>query len=223
MNAPPQPTASFATAIETRYHGILYRSRSEARWAVFFDSFQVPFFYEPETYKFVLSETKTVFYLPDFWLPVQDCFIEVKGPSPNTEEQTKAKLLAKATNKKVYIFWGGMPSVTPAGQTRYDGGGTPDAQRLGNSVTSAWLFAPHNITKRTVKGKITVKGEPTAFHHWAICPKCGLKNIVLEGNVQLLTQACGCPTQRLFTQQGRAPRNPLATAYNSARAERFGS
>lgn len=63
-------------SIETKYHGLTFRSRLEARWAMFFDAVGIEFVYEPEGY--VLSDgTK---YLPDFWLPEQKMAVEVKGP-----------------------------------------------------------------------------------------------------------------------------------------------
>lgn len=49
-------------AIETRYSGYRFRSRLEARWAVFFDCLGLPWEYEPEG--FVLPNGK--WYLPDF-------------------------------------------------------------------------------------------------------------------------------------------------------------
>lgn len=48
-------------AIETKYNGFLFRSRLEARWAVFFDEMQIKYEYEPEGFK-----TKCGYYLPDF-------------------------------------------------------------------------------------------------------------------------------------------------------------
>lgn len=49
-------------AIETRYKGYLFRSRLEARWAVFFDALGLCWEYEPEG--FDLGEDGR--YLPDF-------------------------------------------------------------------------------------------------------------------------------------------------------------
>ena len=67
--------------IETQYKGYLFRSRLEARWAVFFDACGVRWEYEPEGY--ILPSGQK--YLPDFLLhgvdgraPV-DLFVEVKG------------------------------------------------------------------------------------------------------------------------------------------------
>ncbi len=35
-------------AIDTEYNGYRFRSRLEARWAVFFDTLGMPYMYEPE-------------------------------------------------------------------------------------------------------------------------------------------------------------------------------
>lgn len=51
-------------AIETRYKGYRFRSRLEARWAVFFDALGIRWEYEVEGF-----ETEAGRYLPDFWLP----------------------------------------------------------------------------------------------------------------------------------------------------------
>lgn len=49
-------------AIDTNYKGYKFRSRLEAKWAVFFDAMGYKWEYEPEGYK--LSDG--TFYLPDF-------------------------------------------------------------------------------------------------------------------------------------------------------------
>ncbi len=61
-------------AIETEYKGYRFRSRLEARWAVFFDALGIKYEYEPEG--IVLSNGTG--YLPDFYLPEFHCFFEVK-------------------------------------------------------------------------------------------------------------------------------------------------
>lgn len=60
-------------AIETRYKGYRFRSRTEARWAVFFDDMGYTWEYEPEG--FVLASG---WYLPDFYIKGVG-FAEVKG------------------------------------------------------------------------------------------------------------------------------------------------
>ena len=63
--------------IQTRYAGCHFRSRLEARWAVFFDAMGIPWQYEPEGY--MLSNGRS--YLPDFLLPECDTWVEVKADS----------------------------------------------------------------------------------------------------------------------------------------------
>lgn len=60
-------------AIETHYDGYRFRSRLEARWAVFFNSLRIPYEYEKEGF---MVDGKP--YLPDFYLPRQDVWVEVK-------------------------------------------------------------------------------------------------------------------------------------------------
>jgi hypothetical protein len=64
-------------AIETKYGGYRFRSRLEARWAVFFDHAEIEWEYEPEGYE-VPTPTGTLRYLPDFWLECGQ-WAEVKG------------------------------------------------------------------------------------------------------------------------------------------------
>ena len=60
-------------AIDTDYNGHWFRSRLEARWAVFFDSLGVEWQYEPDG-----VVTSVGAYLPDFYLPKLDIMVEVK-------------------------------------------------------------------------------------------------------------------------------------------------
>ena len=62
-------------AIQTKYKGYIFRSRLEARWAVFFDELGVKYEYETEGYD--LGELG--WYLPDFYLLEEKWFVEVKG------------------------------------------------------------------------------------------------------------------------------------------------
>ena len=62
-------------AIETCYNGYRFRSRLEARWAVFFDAAGIDYRYEPEGFEL----TDGTRYLPDFFLPAIGIYAEVKG------------------------------------------------------------------------------------------------------------------------------------------------
>jgi hypothetical protein len=70
--------------IETRYQGCRFRSRLEARWAVFFDALKIEWQYEAEG--FVLEDGTR--YLPDFFLPKfdQGLWVEVKPTNENFEK-----------------------------------------------------------------------------------------------------------------------------------------
>lgn len=61
--------------IETVYKGYRFRSRLEARWAVFFDAAGIQYRYETEGFK---TESGDM-YLPDFYLPEYRMYAEVKG------------------------------------------------------------------------------------------------------------------------------------------------
>jgi len=76
-------------AIETVYNGYRFRSRLEARWAVFFDVLGMEYTYEPEGFEFE-DGTK---YLPDFFLPGSGFFFEVKPYSLTEDELQKVRCL----------------------------------------------------------------------------------------------------------------------------------
>lgn len=82
-----------AKAIQTTYRGYRFRSRLEARWAVFFDKMGIQFEYEKEGYD--LGEAGT--YLPDFWLPQVNMWAEVKPTEFTITEALKIEALFYAT------------------------------------------------------------------------------------------------------------------------------
>ena len=88
-------------SLPTYYNGIEFRSRLKARWAMFFDYLRVPWFYEYEGF-----ELDGVRYLPDFYLPLLECWIEIKPVKPSGKERMKCERLAKATGTSTYLFWG---------------------------------------------------------------------------------------------------------------------
>lgn len=84
--------------IETSYRGYRFRSRLEARWAIFFDTLEIKWEYEPEGYR--MSDGTC--YLPDFWLPSFSCgmFVEVK---PENGDFSKAIKFAIESNQSVWL------------------------------------------------------------------------------------------------------------------------
>ena len=69
-------------AIETKYNGYSFRSRTEAKWAYVFDKLNIKYLYENEGYELENGD----WYLPDFYLPNHGFFIEIKGTTPNQTE-----------------------------------------------------------------------------------------------------------------------------------------
>lgn len=104
-------------AIQTRYKGYHFRSRLEARWAVFFDALGIKWEYEKEGYDLGADG----WYLPDFWLPELKWWVEIKGQEPTDDEKRKASALAE-DKYPVVIFWGNVDDArwaywTEAGDT----------------------------------------------------------------------------------------------------------
>lgn len=98
-------------AIETKYNGRLYRSRLEARWAVFFDTAGIRVEYEAEGYRLPGG----VLYLPDFRVPSLNAFIEIKPGELNDTEARKCGLLAVESVGRVYAFCGQVEPTTEWG------------------------------------------------------------------------------------------------------------
>lgn len=93
-------------AIETVYNGYKFRSRLEARWAVFFDAAGIKYEYEPQGFE--LSDgTK---YLPDFYLPEMHQFFECKGVMTDKDEHKIEQFIADS-NKPVVIGYDGLTFV----------------------------------------------------------------------------------------------------------------
>jgi len=88
-------------AIETSYAGCRFRSRLEARWAVFFDTLDIKWQYEPEGFELPSGR-----YLPDFRLQKQRLWFEVKGPEPTQDEHLRAAELARMTGWATLIAAG---------------------------------------------------------------------------------------------------------------------
>ncbi len=129
-------------SISARYDGHDFRSRLEARYAIFFRWVNIPYEYEPR----VVHLRPGLNYLPDFWLPDQRMWLEVKGPSPNQAEMEKGRLLHKVTGQAVVIF-AGNPGLANASMTY--------AERGESSTIPQWFRCRRcfrvdlNIARRT--------------------------------------------------------------------------
>ena len=96
-------------AIETHYNGYRFRSRLEARWAVFFDAVGASYEYEKEGF-----DLDSGLYLPDFWFPMisfkvypkSGYWTEIKATKPTQEEVCKMHDLVKMTGHHGFIISG---------------------------------------------------------------------------------------------------------------------
>jgi len=140
-------------AIDTVYNGYKFRSRLEARWAVFFDSLGIKYEYEQEG--FDLGENaKLMFgnsiYLPDFFLPEMDVFVEVK-PEIDTMSQKEWEEFSKPMLISLAKLHGlGMQKNKDAIALF----GTPGQENI-------HLYGPKNSD-----------GNPFTYLKWAECRHC---------------------------------------------------
>jgi len=98
----------FMKPIPTTYGGVQFRSRLEARWAVFFDRLQVHWTYEP----FEISNNN-LSYVPDFELyNLFLCFynhkalVEIKPLEPNAEYIEYLKNVKGIDGADIFVFYG---------------------------------------------------------------------------------------------------------------------
>ena len=142
--------------LQTLYKGFRFRSRLEARWAVFFDALRIEWEYEPEGFE-LLDGTC---YLPDFWLPHvgEGAFVEIKPQRPTREEQEKCQQLALGTGNRVICF-PGLPGFWLDSEPPMDGGQLFDSYAHGASVMPGWdnCYTP------------------------CVCPKCDRAGIEFDG------------------------------------------
>lgn len=99
-------------AIETTYKSCRFRSRLEARYAVFFDELGVKWQYEPEGFE-LPGGTR---YLPDFHIEAQGAYspgehtygpwVEIKGTKPTPSEVEKMRQLCESLCSYGLLVWG---------------------------------------------------------------------------------------------------------------------
>lgn len=95
-------------AIPTKHNGYSFRSRLEARWAVFFDALEIRYEYEPEGFDMsgIKGATKALkgdtWYLPDFYLPDYGYYVEIKPDS----ETISAKAITLGFEKNILCIFG---------------------------------------------------------------------------------------------------------------------
>ena len=150
--------------LPTEYRGYRFRSRLEARWAVYYDHLGIEWVYEPEGFNL----GNDTFYLPDFWLPEQKCFVEIKPVRQSEASKGKYYRLSEGTGYDVYLFVGSIknPAVSP----------------------DWWWDGFNSADKFFARGE----GWDTS-HYWCRCDRCGQYGIEFEGRWGRIR--CGCPKE----------------------------
>ncbi|GAA1022089.1 hypothetical protein Aple_064580 [Acrocarpospora pleiomorpha] len=137
------------SAIETRYAGCHFRSRLEARWAVYFDHLGIAWEYERQGYECsarLTLGTEPIAYLPDFWLPEYGMFGEVKGQL-DTESLTRLLDVAASlsTNDGGGCHDSGGNDIVVFGRIPEQGQDLSPTRlhmHKGDLQWSAWMFEP---------------------------------------------------------------------------------
>jgi hypothetical protein len=186
---------SAVTPIETTYRGYKFRSRLEARWAVFFDYAGIRYEYEPEGF-----DLDGVWYLPDFWLPEDRLWVEIKPEVPSGVDAAKLQAFHAALDKTE----GGPQCRIIVGSPYYDG-----------------HQHSYGVYYVTYQGAFKWYLE-----HWTECPLCHqvrLRNYWAAYSKG--TDALTCLTEvrpRVLTATGFILNSPrLRAAYDAARGARF--
>ncbi len=192
------PKSDFSIVVPTVYKGITFRSRTEARWAYFFDELGIPWDYEPEAY----TDGKTT-YLPDFYLPDQDCFWEVKGEA--TYSERKPAMLAKLSGKPVYVG-GGQPKFHTALK-----GIVPQCDDCEGPCPIYGY--PYEVISTGAHANTGI--YPDNCYLWTLCRDCGHPSLGQEWRIVDPCPRCGGDNRWTHTPE-------LHPAYTAVRERDFG-
>lgn len=183
-------------AIETVYNGYRFRSRLEARWAVFFDALKIEYQYEPEGF-----DLDGRWYLPDFYLPEINggLWVEIK---PVKTQKYSHKFFDYSRKHGMFLPNSGSPGfIVVAGQPGFTKSG---AGGWVGSFDVMSTFSYIGITKDKTN------------YVWTECQRCGKLGIEFEGRSNLI---CDCYS-RVRARRNTHSKN-LMEAYLAARQERF--
>lgn len=145
-------TTPTVAAIETEYAGHRFRSRLEARWAVFFDAMGIDWVYEPQGYHLGNGDK----YLPDFWLPgaFNSCWVEVKG-APTEADWIKLHAATAADGLPLSLEDGRRPcDVIEPHELSAMVQQIPRVLLLGD-IPDSGVMAGHHVTVLTAGGPAT--------------------------------------------------------------------
>lgn len=117
--------------IETYYNNYKFRSRLEARWACFFDAAKIKYEYE-----YAGWNLHGTYYLPDFWLPELDCWVEAKGTDLTFDPIAYKKLATLTTQEN----WLGLALIGTPDHLQHEHYGYYGGMYIGRTSFAACLI-----------------------------------------------------------------------------------
>lgn len=164
--------------IPTEYHNTQLRSRLEARWAVCFDTLGIRWEYEPEAF----GDGKQG-YLPDFWLPEQKTYVEIK-PSGDLDYGRTA-LACVATGRPVIALFG-RPGTTNFFNKKCDECFTPEAPYDSPHLIYASCGCPYDEVPSVRHEDVRACPEPSSgyadnLYCLSECAGCGYCDFSFSG------------------------------------------
>lgn len=140
-----------ARVLPSVYRGIAFRSRTEARWAIYFDALGLAWEYETEAYALPSGN-----YLPDFLLPPRGGrparWVEIKGAPALEVDHRLARELAALTGLEVFIFAGPPVTSRAEGQSWGPNGGHAEPVCLSEDPVASERAATASANARWDKG-----------------------------------------------------------------------
>jgi hypothetical protein len=180
--------------IQTRYAGYLFRSRLEARWAVFFDALGLRWEYEPEG--FVLPSGEK--YLPDFCIHLRHgpLWIEIK-PLGVGSHKMEEFIHHQPTGDAATI-------LHEIPDPRYVKENYPMGYWPGNTDEPCIWWPKSEHAEAVFKPSSSGMGHRSDnCYRFCICPKCGEVGFEFDGTSARI--GCGCqvdgrPVKGYFSQ-----------------------
>ena len=192
--------------METLYKEINFRTRLEARWAVFYDFLGIPFRYEREK-----MQPDSYLHPSYFSLPEQQMLVLIKGSQEDQELSSRSQFEAEAmilsernNGEDIYTFFGQIPIVDGFTSLDYGDADNDSAHRV--------CSFPFNEDEDT-----ETEGFFDHCYAWCECPECGLLDVQYGGRAA--RNKCGCLEGDKGNNCGSLKLN---MAYEAARKATFG-
>lgn len=197
-------------ALPTWYGGYRFRSRLEARWALFLTRVGLDWQYEPQGFLVGQADGDPRPYLPDFYVPTAQLYLEVK---PSFADRVDPEGV-----RRWELFAAELAEQYPDVRTAMMCGAIPDPE----TVTACGPPSPderwgHHATGARYGDGIYVHGDWD--YAWCACPSGEHIDIQFGARGNRITCACEpfLRTADLYT--GNDVR--IVNAYAAARGERF--